>query len=136
MKPLMPLVPAFAERRTTLPLDEIVPEPVASDKDPPVSGSEFPASTLILPPISVDPLPTRIDTSPPFPLVASPVDIDISPLAPSEVDPEAKVIVPVDPASPALRVLTTSAPELIVVPAPAEIEMSPPVWGRLTPLFI
>jgi hypothetical protein len=135
MKPLIPVSPAFRVRRTILPLDEAVPEPVASDTDPPVCGSDTPAPTLILPPTSVDPLPTRMEMSPLFPTSASPVETDIIPLAPLEVVPEANVMIPVAPASPEFDVLTTTAPELVAVPAPAENEISPPVRGRLIPLF-
>ena len=59
--PLTPLVPAFAVRKTTAPLDVTYPSPVVNDIAPPVLASwvVIPAETTTSLPVYVVPTPAR-----------------------------------------------------------------------------
>ena len=131
--PLVPVVPAFAERRVIPPLDDAVPSPEAMESRPPVLIVLRPAATNSMPPWPLVPLPTVTETKPPRPCVAAAEPNLRAPELPLEVEPDEKLKTPLMPAVPAFADRIVTPPLDDAMPSPDASESKPPVVMVLPP---
>jgi len=127
MLPLTPAVPEFAVLNVNAPLLVLLPNPVTTETDPPVTSVLSPALATRRPPAPLSPPPTTTLILPPVPDVAVPVLITIEPLLPLEDVPVLSEIAPLTPVEPASDVSTLNAPLEVAVPNPDARETDPPV---------
>jgi hypothetical protein len=127
INPLTPAVPAFGVRTTSDPEVLGVDVPVVMLTKPPVCPVLPPLDATRSPPVLPVAMPTLSSMFPDLPVVAVPVDRTIFPEEPELVVPVLKTIAPLIPVVPAFTVFITTEPLDVVVPAPVDNEMKPPV---------
>jgi hypothetical protein len=134
--PLTPVVPLFALRIVTTPLDVDVPSPLLRLTAPPVCTVLRPAEACTDPPTPLVPLPTVISTMPARPSVDTPVPISIEPELPPLAVPVLKISMPLTPVVPELMDRIVMVPLDVDVPSPLLKLMAPPVCTVLRPAYI
>jgi len=133
INPLTPLEPALPVRSSKEPPDVADPEaplPLIIDTRPPDFEEKevVPAMITISPPVPLLPCPTVTYTDPPRPLDAAPVPIYNAPVFPEPEIPVLKINIPLIPVLPAVLVLNTKSPVLLLsMLLPVKIEIRPPL---------
>ena len=130
--PLAPVVPAFAVRKNTSPLEVPTPSPPNATTLPPVDAELEPADTNTPPPDKVPDPPVKL-TRPARPAVEALVPSISAPLLPVFDVPELNTSIPLAPPAPPFALRITTLPLLVCVPSPLINTSEPPVRIVLRP---
>ena len=135
--PLAPVVPAFTDRSTALPLLVAVPSPKPNDKAPTVFTVLPPAMAPMLLPAPLVLLPTVGEIDLPRPSMAAPVPSHTAPMLPLDTLPDENSNTPLAPMVPVVAVPspkpTNKAPTMLTSLPPAMASMLLPAPLVLLP---